>query len=268
MYVCACVCHAENYHFLLLLCALSQWIFRSKESPPFATQQRKKIKGFPFGFRAASSGTHTHTQNTPHRSACHWWFRYLPHNLHIFIACVLFTPCPKTLSRSRSLCSLDFCLLSSPFSWFLVACFVEFLCFVIFIIIFCVVSFLLSAAFHAAGCFHHRVDLIAKRVPFYGHPKGMLWAFYALQVDIMMGACHMIAWRRVSFHLIIWKTQIYVATGLQFKLLRLALNEHSLSLAAKNLVPPFFSQIKASLYIYIPNSSVLYGHWRFNQIVC
>lgn len=48
----------------------------------------------------------------------------------------------------------------------------EFLCFVIFIIIFCVVSFLLSAAFHAAGCFHHRVDLIAKRVPFYDPPKG------------------------------------------------------------------------------------------------
>lgn len=28
---------------------------------PLPTQQRKKIKGFPFGFRAASSGTHSHT---------------------------------------------------------------------------------------------------------------------------------------------------------------------------------------------------------------
>lgn len=100
------------------------------------------------------------------------------------------------------------------------------------------------------------------------HPKGMLWAFYALQVDIMMGACHTIPWQRVSFHLIIWKSQIYVATGLQFKLLRLALKDHSLSLAAKNFVPPFFAQIKASLYIYTQNSSVLYGHWRFKQIAC
>lgn len=265
MCVGACVCHAENYHFLLLLCALSQWIFRSKESPPCLRSNARKLKVLPLvSVPPRQAHTHTHTQNIPHRSACHWWFRYLPHNLHIFIACVLFTPCPKTLARSRSLCSLDFCLLSSPFSWFLVACFVEFLCFVIFIIIFCVVSFLLSAA----GCFHHRVDLIAQRVPFYGHPKGMLWAFYALQADIMMGACHMIPWQRVSFHLIIWKSQIHVATGLQFKLLRFSLNEHSLSLAAKNFVPLFFAQIKASLYIYILSSSVLYGHWRFNQIVC
>lgn len=141
--------------------------------------------------------THTHThriQNTANRSACHWWFRYLPHNLHIFIACVLFTPCPKTLARSFALFPW---LLFAVVAIFLISC--RLLCgifmfcnFYYYILCCSRLSRALSAPFHAAGCFHHRVDLIAKRVPFYGHPKGMLWAFYALQLDMMMGASHLI----------------------------------------------------------------------------